>query len=391
MEDHQQDVLCGTEDETLGCLRCNWHSTGNAVKLSRMAEQKLKQYLPPFWVLQLCGWSGYGLTVFIAFLAVLPPGRSALPLLWVKLVKAALGFLLTFALRWLYRRVWRRASSFRVIGAAALGGSALFGLLWITSYNLFFAWQNNQPFNLGSWNYWSRQLGNVLDFSYVMFGWSALYFGLKYWQEWQAERERTLQANALAQQAQLEMLRYQLNPHFLFNALNSIRASIDEDSQRAKRMVTEFSEFLRYSLLNGNAAEIPLREELAAIRNYLAIEQIRFEDKLQVSFEVEPAAEEYRLPGFLIHPLVENAIKHGMNQTTPLRLHLTARLRAEGLYVEIANSGHWHSANGSGANGLGIGLRNVQQRLAQLFPGQSRFEIGAADGWVRAVIEINQR
>jgi two-component system, LytTR family, sensor kinase len=356
-----------------------------------VTPNKLSQRLPPFWVFQLCGWSVYGLTVFIAFLAVLPPGRSALVLLWIKLVKAALGFLLTFALRWLYRRVWRSASSFRVIGAAALGGSALFGLLWITSYNLFFAWQNNQSFNLASWAYWSRQLGNVLDFVYVMFGWSALYFGLKYWQEWQAERERTLQANALAQQAQLEMLRYQLNPHFLFNALNSIRASVDEDSQRAKRMITEFSEFLRYSLLNGNAAEIPLREELAAIRNYLAIEQIRFEDKLQVSFEVEPAAEEYRLPGFLIHPLVENAIKHGMNQTMPLKLHLTARLRAEGLYIEVANSGHWHSANGSGVNGLGIGLRNIQQRLAQLFPGRSRFEIGAADGWVRAVIEINKR
>jgi hypothetical protein len=356
-----------------------------------MTTSNLSQRLPPFWVFQLCGWGVYGLTVFIAFLAVLPPGRSALRLLWIKLVKAAFGFLLTFALRWLYRRVWRNSNSFRLIGVTALAGSALFGLLWITSYNLFFAWQNHQPINLGSWDYWSRQLGNVLDFSYVMFGWSALYFGIKYWQEWQAERERTLEANALAQQAQLELLRYQLNPHFLFNALNSIRASIDEDGQRAKRMVTEFSEFLRYSLLNGNAAEIPLREELAAVRNYLAIEQIRFEDKLQVTFEVEPAAEEYRLPGFLIHPLVENAIKHGMNHATPLKLRLVARAQASKLYLEVANSGHWPAPSANGANGLGIGLRNVQQRLAQLFPGHSRFEISEADGWVRAVIEINKR
>ncbi|HMY74388.1 MAG TPA: histidine kinase, partial [Blastocatellia bacterium] len=202
--------------------------------------------------------------------------------------------------------------------------------------------------------------------------------------------ERALQAAALAQQAQLELLRYQLNPHFLFNALNSIRASVDEDRQRAKRMITEFSEFLRYSLLSANAAAIPLREELAAIRNYLAIEQIRFEDKLQVQYDIDPAAEDFPLPGFLIHPLVENAVKHGMEQSAPLKLNIAARAKGDRLFVEVANSGSRLTAQANG-NGLGIGLRNIQERLAQLYPGHSRFEIGETGGWVRAVIEIETR
>jgi LytS/YehU family sensor histidine kinase len=199
-----------------------------------------------------------------------------------------------------------------------------------------------------------------------------------------------LQAEALANHAQLDMLRYQLNPHFLFNALNSIRASIDEDSQRAKRMVTEFSEFLRYSLLNDNSAPVELRQEIEAIKNYLAIEKIRFEDKLDVTFQLEPAAEECRLPGFLIHPLVENAVKHGMtNNSGPLKICIEARIREGRLVVEIANTGRL-DAKSPQTNGAGthIGLRNVRERLAKLYPDKSSFTLRQDGAWIRATIEI---
>jgi LytS/YehU family sensor histidine kinase len=230
----------------------------------------------------------------------------------------------------------------------------------------------------------------VLDYSFTLIGWSALYFGMKYWRQWQYEHERTLQAEALANHAQLDMLRYQLNPHFLFNALNSIRASIDEDSQRAKRMVTEFSEFLRYSLLNDNSAPVELRQEIEAIKNYLAIEKIRFEDKLDVTFRLEPAAEECRLPGFLIHPLVENAVKHGMtNNSGPLKICIEARIREGRLVVEIANTGRL-DAKSPQTNGAGthIGLRNVRERLAKLYPDKSSFTLRQDGAWIRATIEI---
>lgn len=348
-----------------------------------MLSNNLKERLSSFWTLQLAGWLAYWVMIYVTFLTVVDSDQM-LPLLHVKTVRTIIGFGLTCVLRLVYKPAARK-QSFRLIAVLAFAGAIVFGCCWALLEDYYFWLQKPSPVTFFSW---SRFPKVALDYAMTLLAWSALYFGIKYWRAWEAERARTLQAHALAQQAQLEMLRYQLNPHFLFNALNSIRASIDEDSARAKRMVTEFSEFLRYSLTSSAASNIPLREELAAIRNYLAIEQIRFEDKLDVQFDIDPNAEDFRLPGFLIHPLVENAIKHGMNGDAPLRLHITARVNEGNLHIEVANSGHWQ-AHENGAS-LGIGLRNVEQRLAQLFPNRSTFAINETDGWVRAIIEIQK-
>jgi two-component system, LytTR family, sensor kinase len=349
-----------------------------------MLSGKLKKRLSSFWALQSTGWALYGVLIYISFLTVVPPeGRWGL--LQVKLSRTVAGFLLTSAMRLVYKRLGKNRS-FLSIAIIILVSSVAFGCLWPFGERIGL-WLMNRP-RFGFGVNWARYPIEVLDYTSTLISWSALYFGIKYWQAWQEEREHTLAANALAHQAQLEMLRYQLNPHFLFNALNSIRASIDEDSLRAKRMITEFSEFLRYSLLNGNAVIVPLREELEALRNYLAIEKIRFEEKLEVSFAIDPLAEDVRLPVFLLHPLVENAIKHGMtNATTPLRICLEARVKNGALWVEVANTGRLRES-ATAASGTGTGLKNVRQRLAQLFPERSRFEIFEDEGWIRARIEI---
>lgn len=344
-----------------------------------MLSTKLKQRLSSFWTLQLTGWFVYWVMIYITFITVVP-NRQLLHLLHVKTARTIIGLVLTCVLRLAYKPAARQQSS-RLIATLVLVGSISFGCLWTLWEESYFWWLEGRTGPLLSWVRFPKA---ALDYAMTLLAWSALYFGIKYWQAWEAERERTLQATALAHQAQLELLRYQLNPHFLFNALNSIRASIDEDKARAKQMITEFSEFLRYSLTSSDAARIPLGEELAAIRNYLAIEQIRFEDKLAVQFDIAPRAEAVRLPGFLIHPLVENAIKHGMSGEAPLRLQIAARLQNGKLTIEVANTGHWHNHG----NGTGIGLRNVEQRLQQLFPGRSHFAIAETDGWVRVKIEI---
>jgi LytS/YehU family sensor histidine kinase len=217
--------------------------------------------------------------------------------------------------------------------------------------------------------------------------WSALYLGVKHWLLWQTERERSLQSSALAQTAQLEMLRYQLNPHFLFNALNSIRASIDEDAVRAKQMITQLSEFLRYSLLAESKKKISLSEELEAVRNYLAIEQIRFEDKLAVEFDIEKAAEDFQIPNFLLNPLVENAVKHGLQTSKkPLEIKISARLDNEKFVLEVVNSGTLNI--GSDRNGNGIGLKNVRERLSAMFGDNAKVELNEDGSVVKARIEI---
>jgi LytS/YehU family sensor histidine kinase len=184
------------------------------------------------------------------------------------------------------------------------------------------------------------------------------------------------------------MLRYQLNPHFLFNALNSIRASVEEDKDRAVRMITQLSEFLRYSLLNESEKMVPLSEELEALRNYLAIEKIRFEDKLIVKFDTEKGAETVEVPCFLLNPLVENAIKHGMRSDgKALEISIAADIREDKLVLEVANSGRLKN----GTNGIGIGLRNVRERLANLYGKEGVFMLEEEAGFVRARIEIPRK
>jgi two-component system, LytTR family, sensor kinase len=373
----------------------------------------LNKLLSSFWVLQFAGWGLYGVMIYITFLTVVPPS-SRFNLLQVKVSRTIAGFLLSCVLRLVYKRIaGNRSVPF--IASLIVIGSFLFGCLWPFGERIGLWLMNRQEFGF-SFNL-ARYPIEVLDYSTTLIGWSALYFGIKYWQRWQTERDRTLQAETLAHQAQLDMLRYQLNPHFLFNALNSIRASIDEDSRRAKSMVTEFSEFLRYSLLDKNSGNVALKDEMEAIKNYLAIEKIRFEDRLDVAFNVDRAAEEFQLPAFLIHPLVENAVKHGMaNSASPLKIRITARVHDDELHVEVANTGQFRTGIGSDkvtrslnseliseqhsisldalpkstGNGTGIGLRNVSERLAKLYPNKNRFTMREDDGWVRTVIEIRK-
>jgi two-component system, LytTR family, sensor kinase len=346
-----------------------------------LSLDKLKDPLSSFWVLQLIGWALYGVLIYVTFLTVVPPS-GRFPLLQVKISRTVAGFLLTSLMRPIYKHIGS-ARSVPLIALLILITSFAFGSLWPFGEQTGLWLMNRGRFSID----WTRYPVEVLDYSFTLIGWSALYFGIKYWRQWQSEHERTLQAEALANHAQLNMLRYQLNPHFLFNALNSIRASIDEDSQRAKRMVTEFSEFLRYSLLNDNSALIELRQEIEAIKNYLAIEKIRFEDKLEVTFDFDPAAEKYQLPGFLIHPLVENAIKHGMtNDSGPLKICITSKMRDGRLVVEVANTGRLDAQTNGG--GTQIGLRNVRERLAKLYPDKSSFSLRRDGAWIRATIEM---
>jgi len=181
----------------------------------------------------------------------------------------------------------------------------------------------------------------VISWIAPLIGWSALYFGIKFWQEWMIQKEKTEKANVLAQTAQLQMLRYRMNPHFLFNALNSIRALISENKLFAKRMVTELSEYLRYSLVSRNYQNVPLKDEIESIRHYFEIQKIRYEDKLGVSFDIDPSAEEYPIMSFLIHPLVENAVQYGMRTSSmPLKIRIKAELFEKNLLIEVLGFGN---------------------------------------------------
>ncbi len=193
-----------------------------------------------------------------------------------------------------------------------------------------------------------------------------------------------------AQRAQLEALRYQLNPHFLFNALNSIGALAAEDPERARRVVTQLADFLRYSLVPGGAegaAWVTLEAEVAAISAYLEIELVRFESDLVVSYDIAADTADERVPAFLLLPLVDNAIKYGQRTSpTPLHVALKAWKGPDGLRIEVANTGHWVET--ADVPGTRKGLANVEQRLSAEYPGRYSLRTRSEGGWVRVALSL---
>ena len=159
-------------------------------------------------------------------------------------------------------------------------------------------------------------------------------------------------------------------------------------------MLNELSEFLRYSLVN-KAEMVTLKDELEAVLNYLDIEQIRFEDKLKVNFDISPETEQFSLPNFLLHTLVENAVKYGMKTSKlPVEIEIKAQAVNDSLRLEISNTGNWIEAspNGLRRNGSStqIGLENVRRRLEQAFPARHKFETSSQNGRVCVRLEISQ-
>jgi LytS/YehU family sensor histidine kinase len=181
-----------------------------------------------------------------------------------------------------------------------------------------------------------------------------------------------------------------MHPHFLFNALTSVRALIGEDPARARRMVTEMADFLRFSLQKGDAPYVPLEEELAMVRSYLSIESVRFEEKLDVSLSVMPGTERLTVPAFLIQPLVDNAVKHGMaSGVLPVRVRISVTREQEVLRIQVANTGCWAPRRQElEPQGTGTGLRNVRERLTQLFAERGSLESVETEGWVHITVEV---
>ncbi|HET9982938.1 MAG TPA: histidine kinase [Longimicrobiales bacterium] len=210
----------------------------------------------------------------------------------------------------------------------------------------------------------------------ALLAWGALCFGVQYRQALRAERERAARAEARAHEARLEALRYQLNPHFLLNALNAVSTLVaDARNDEARRMIARLGDFLRLTLEGGATAEVPLAEELEFASRYLDIERIRFGDRLTVRIEVEPEALAVRVPALLLQPLVENAVRHGIApQAAGGQVTIEARCLGELLYLRVSDDGPGLS-EASRPAGRGVGLSNTRSRLLQLYGPAHRFEL----------------
>ncbi|MCB1351424.1 MAG: histidine kinase [Rhodobacteraceae bacterium] len=205
-----------------------------------------------------------------------------------------------------------------------------------------------------------------------LFGWSCLYLALQYSAQVRASERHLAAVRQQATEAQLRALQYQVNPHFLFNTLNTISGLIEEGENRsANEMVLGLAGFLRKTLALDPLSDLPLGAEIALQRDYLRIEETRFSDRLSVRIDVAPAAQRALVPALLLQPLIENAIRHGVART-PGRAELEIGARIEpGETLAIWVENPVPEAGGATATGLGIGLRNVGERLSARHPGHA--------------------
>ena len=343
--------------------------------------------LPSFWTLHILGWLAFGVIWYIASLPVYDELQVGAGMALVRvLINTSLGAFITLSFRPVYRLLWRHSESLFKISVIASVCSLVGSILWGIVFE-YFKWPlDGVPFDEKPLSHFMRSF--VLT-AFLLFAWSLLYFGIKSRQKLQLETERALKAEALAHRARIDMLRYQLNPHFLFNALNSIRALVSENHEKARQMVSGLSNYLRFALLDGDE-EISIGEEVEVIRHYLAIEKIRFEDRLEVSYQIDPEAEPAQIPALLIHPLVENALKHGMRTgISPLHILLEVVVHDSVLVIRVINTGSLDRLSNRQENSAGIGLQNVRERLNQLYPNRHVFRLFQEAGNVVAEIALH--
>ncbi|HET9483558.1 MAG TPA: histidine kinase, partial [Xanthomonadales bacterium] len=221
-------------------------------------------------------------------------------------------------------------------------------------------------------------IASILWPVYVILAWTGLYYGIRSYRKLQEQTKTALVATASAHQAQLKMLRYQLNPHFLFNTLNAISTLIlDRDTGTANRMVTSLSAFLRHSLDADPMQRVTLKQELDATNLYLSIEKIRFSDRLVIDYQIEPEAYSALLPGLLLQPLIENAIKYAVaKRVEGGRLEIRAQRVGDMLEIVVADDGPGCSHFDLGLPpGNGVGLRNARERMHVLYGERQSFVV----------------
>jgi two-component sensor histidine kinase len=321
-----------------------------------------------FWILQTTVWLGYGVEHFLEDLG---RGRS-FDIYKLDLFDSLCAFLLTLFIRAVLKATWHQPVHVRLrAGALALVLASLAGgYVWALAVQSLCA-ECKMPTNyLGYLSYF-------FGWVYLLLAWIGGYVGIKLARQLREERETALRATAMAHQAQLRMLRYQLNPHFLFNTLNAISTLIlDGRREQANGMVGALSQFLRYSLDGDPEQRVTLSQEIEAIRRYLIIEQMRFGERLHVGIMVTPPADVARVPSLILQPLIENAIKYAISRREEGgRIEIVATVDDGMLDIRLRDDGPGSPDYRPAPGSSGVGLANTRERLRVLYGERQSFAI----------------
>jgi sensor histidine kinase YesM len=328
-----------------------------------------------FWVFQAVIWS-VGTATLVGVVRNFSTGGLAGEIVAGRILT---GLLLTTALHFAYRHRFTRAlpGGTRLLWIIALNIAAAFAGsgLWMLLVELGF---HEVPPNIMFAHFTSARL-------YSLVTWNLAYFGVELVLEHRSARLELAEAREVARTAELKQLQMQLNPHFLFNALNAVMGSL-ETKHQAREIVQNLADFLRFSLAEARPLE-PLGRELDALESYLGLQQVRFQEGLQCRIEVSPAATRVMVPPMLIQPLLENAFKYApLSSPLPLRVTVKADLVNGWLEVQVINTGRWREPVAGAAQGTG--LDNLRRRLAWLTGPQSSLSISCDAESVSIMIRI---
>ncbi len=325
-------------------------------------------------------WATYGVVHYAASIpAILPEERQAIAI--AKVIRALTGLVISSLLVPLLRsqRDLRHAALGIIAGASAM----IAGFTWmfldrVVLVTVAVAIRLSIP--------WERFVhGMDLDYLFVMIAWVAAYVGLMLYDYTRAQREELLTQQMQMQGARLSLLAAQLNPHFLFNSLNTIKSLAAEDATRTREVVGRLSSFLRRVISFDAAGTTSVKQEIVLAGDYLAIERARFESRLSVRFEVDPAAETCLVPPLILQPLLENSIKHGEPGADGIRrVVVSASMKGSDLLLQVENTG---SLSVTENDGVGIAL--TRSRLDHSFAGSHSFDLSQAGDRVIARIRID--
>ncbi len=334
-----------------------------------------------FWTLHAAGWSAYGVTQ--AFGALLYDK----PLSYQQVVAVATvgGFVLSAPMRYIYRALlWGRPLGTVIVGV--LVTCYVTALALRTLINVSYRELVDPTMELHTA---VGIFGGALSTTYLLLCWSALYFGFRYYESLQVQREAALRSAALAREAQLKMLRYQLNPHFLFNTLNAISTLIlDNQNRTANHAVTRLAQFLRYTLDQDPVKKVTLRQEIDALDLYLGTERLRFGERLRLEYAMEEPALDALVPSLLLQPLIENAVKYAISpREEGGTIRIEGRTRGGMLEITVIDDGPGMDGEVL-LKGRGVGLRNTRERLSVLYADQHRFAVLNAHPGLRVEIGL---
>lgn len=319
-----------------------------------------------YWICQIFGWFAF---VFINAVFIGINNKASLN----GYLSLVLLFILGLSFSHLYRNLiiryrWLSVKTIALIPRFLLS-SIFLGVITYAIGNIF-----NLIISFEKIQFNKSDIAGALNLSFIYLVWSLIYFLVNFIENYRKEEIKNLRYEASMNEIELNNLKSQLNPHFMFNAMNSIRALIDENPEKAKQALTQFSNILRNALKMGKTKLVSFAQELQLVKDYLAVESIRYEERLYVNFEIDDFSNEFEVPPMMLQTLVENAIKHGISTYAKGGfIHIKSIKENENLRIEITNTGILEKNNGTSTTGYGI--NNTKQRLHLIFGDSAKFSI----------------